>query len=82
MNSEIIRNVAYDNYDDFQHANSIFSQNFISLLWGLVNDEIDLRVRWLANWKTCTLKCNHQVWTCPSNGNQNSTIYKYKNHTS
>jgi hypothetical protein len=45
MNSEIIQNVAYDNYDDFQHVNSIFSQNFISLLWGLVNDEIDLSVR-------------------------------------
>jgi hypothetical protein len=31
MNSEIIQNVAYDNYDDFQHDNFIFSQNFISL---------------------------------------------------
>jgi len=45
MSREIIQNVAYDNYDDFQHANFIFSQNFISLYWGLVNDEIDLRVR-------------------------------------
>jgi hypothetical protein len=25
MNSEIIQSVAYDNYDDFQHVNFIFS---------------------------------------------------------
>jgi hypothetical protein len=30
MNSEIIQSVAYDNYDDFQLVNFIFSQNFIS----------------------------------------------------
>jgi hypothetical protein len=46
MSSEIIQNVAYDNYDDFQHVNFIFSQNFISVSWGLFNDEIDLRVRY------------------------------------
>jgi len=46
MTSEIIQNVAYDNYDDFvQHVNFIFSQNFISLFWGLFNEETDLRVR-------------------------------------
>jgi hypothetical protein len=45
MNSEIIQNVAYDNYDDFQHDNFILSHNFISLFWGLFNDETDLRVR-------------------------------------
>jgi hypothetical protein len=47
MSSEIIQNVASDNYDDFQHANFIFSQIFISLFWGLFNDENwpDLRVR-------------------------------------
>jgi hypothetical protein len=45
MSSEIIQSVDYDNYDDFQHANFLFSQNFISLLWGLFNGEIDLRVR-------------------------------------
>jgi hypothetical protein len=28
MSSEIIHIVAYDNYDDFQHANFIFSQKF------------------------------------------------------
>jgi hypothetical protein len=39
MSSEIIQSVAYDNYNDFQHANFIFSQNFISLFWGLFNDE-------------------------------------------
>jgi len=30
MSNEIIQNVTYDNYDDFQHANFIFSQDFIS----------------------------------------------------
>ncbi len=45
MSSEIIQNVAYDNYDDFQHVNFIFSQNFISLFGGLFNDEFDLRLR-------------------------------------
>jgi hypothetical protein len=47
--SEIIQNVAYDDYDDFQHVNFIFSQNFISLFffWGLFHDETDLRVRYL-----------------------------------
>jgi len=47
MNSEIIQNVAYDNYDDdFQHDNFIFSQKFISLFWGLFNDETDLGLRY------------------------------------
>jgi hypothetical protein len=45
MNSEIIQNVAYDNYDDFQHVNK-FSWKFISLFWGLFNDENNLRVRY------------------------------------
>jgi len=45
MSSEIIQSVAYGNYNDFQHVNFIFSQIFISLFWGLSNDEIDLRVR-------------------------------------
>ncbi len=31
MRSEIIQSAVYDNYDDFQHGNLIFSQNFISL---------------------------------------------------
>jgi hypothetical protein len=31
-------------YDDFQHVNFIFSQKFISLFWGLFNEETDLRV--------------------------------------
>jgi len=39
--------IVYGNYDDFQHVNFIFSQNFISLFWGLFNDETDLRVRYL-----------------------------------
>jgi hypothetical protein len=34
MSSEIIQSVAYDNYDDIQHVNYIFSQIFISLFWG------------------------------------------------
>jgi len=45
MNSEIIQNVAYDNYDNFKHVNFIFSQIFISLFWGLFNNETDLRAR-------------------------------------
>ncbi len=48
MSSEIIQSVAYDNYDDFQDFNFIFSWNFISLFWELFNDEIDLRVRYLS----------------------------------
>jgi hypothetical protein len=44
MNSESIHIVTYDNYDDFQHVNLIFSQIFISLFWGLFNDEIDFRI--------------------------------------
>jgi hypothetical protein len=31
MSSEIIQNVAYDNYDNFQRVNVIFSHYFISL---------------------------------------------------
>jgi hypothetical protein len=63
MSSEIIQNVAYDNYDDFQHVNFIFSQNFISLFWGLFNDETDLRVRWY-HFPLCTMAHmvkNHSV---------------------
>jgi hypothetical protein len=40
MSSEIIESVGYDNYDDFQHVNFISSQKFISLFWGLFNDEM------------------------------------------
>jgi hypothetical protein len=36
MNSEIIQNVAYDNYDDFKHDDFIFSQICISLVWGFI----------------------------------------------
>jgi hypothetical protein len=45
MSVEIIESVAYDNYDDVQHINFIFSQIFISLFLGLFNNETDLRVR-------------------------------------
>jgi hypothetical protein len=31
MNTEIIHIITCDNYDDFQHVNFIFTQNFISL---------------------------------------------------
>jgi hypothetical protein len=31
MSNEIIQIIAYDHYDDIQHINVIFSQNFISL---------------------------------------------------
>jgi hypothetical protein len=45
MSSEIIQSVAYDDhYDDFQHVNFIFAQKFVSLFWGLFNDETNLRV--------------------------------------
>jgi hypothetical protein len=37
-------------YDGFQHVNFIFSQNFISLFWGLFNDKTDLRVRYIFAW--------------------------------
>jgi hypothetical protein len=43
MSSEIIQNITYDNYDDFQHVNFVFSQYFISLFWGLFNHKIDLK---------------------------------------
>ncbi len=46
MTSEIIQNVAYANYDDFQHVNFVFSQNFNSLFWRLFNDETNFRVRY------------------------------------
>jgi hypothetical protein len=36
MSSEIIESVAYENYDDFQHVNFIFSQNFISLFLRII----------------------------------------------
>jgi hypothetical protein len=45
MSSEIIQSVTYDNYDDFQHVNFMFSQIFISLFWGLFNEKTHLRVR-------------------------------------
>jgi hypothetical protein len=47
MSSEIIQSATYDNYDDFPHVNFLFSQNFISLFWGLFNDEIDFNVRYM-----------------------------------
>jgi hypothetical protein len=50
MSNEIIQSVTYDNYDDFQHINVIFSQNFISLFLGLFNDETDLRIRYFNLW--------------------------------
>jgi hypothetical protein len=46
MSNEILQNVSYDNnYDDFEHVDFIFAQIFISLFWGLFNDETDLRIR-------------------------------------
>ncbi len=37
---------AYANYDDFPHANFIFSQDFISLFWGLFSDKTDFKVKY------------------------------------
>jgi hypothetical protein len=48
MSSEIIQNTVYDTYNDFQHVKFIFSLNFISLFWGLFNNESDLQVRYLS----------------------------------
>jgi hypothetical protein len=42
MSSEIIQNVTYDNYDDFQHVNSVFSQYFISLFWNYLMMKLTL----------------------------------------
>jgi len=45
MSSEIIQNVAYDTYDDFQHINFIFFPEFsFHYFVRLFNDKIDLRV--------------------------------------
>jgi hypothetical protein len=43
MSSEIIQSVAYADYDDFQHVNFLFSQNFISLFSGLLMTKLILR---------------------------------------
>ncbi len=50
MSSEIIQSVTYDNYDDFQLVDFIFSQKIISLFWGLFNDE-------MSSFFFCWLKC-------------------------
>jgi hypothetical protein len=64
MGNEIIQSVAYDNYDDFQHINIIFSQNFISLFVGLLNNETDHKVRYMIlcepATKGYTLSCHKQ----------------------
>ncbi len=66
MSSEITQDVAYDNYDDIQHANFIFSQIFISLFWGLFNDETDLRVRYFTSLPASLLpppnRKKHNLW--------------------
>jgi hypothetical protein len=56
--------VSYDNYDDFQHVNFIFSQNFISLLWGWFNDESGFRVRSLFTDKVLSTLLVHFVFLC------------------
>jgi len=60
MSGEIIKSVVDDNYDRFKHVNFIFSQNFILLFWGLLNDKIDLRVRYTT---TLSKKKNKQLIT-------------------
>jgi hypothetical protein len=57
MNSEIIQNVAYDNYDNFQHVNFLFSRKFISLFWRLFNDKSDLKLRYFIIWLMPDLCC-------------------------
>jgi hypothetical protein len=44
MISEIIQSVGYESYDNSHHVHFIFSQKFVSLFWGLFDDEIDIRV--------------------------------------
>jgi len=61
MSSEIIQSVAYDNYDDFQHINLIFSQNFTLLFWELFNDEADLRV-WYIEYHKETRNIRSFCW--------------------
>jgi hypothetical protein len=39
----VIQNVAYDNYDNFEDGNVIFSKKTISRFWKLFNDEIDIK---------------------------------------
>jgi hypothetical protein len=36
ISSEVIQSATYDNYNDFQHVNFIFSQNFISIFLGII----------------------------------------------
>jgi len=92
MSSEIIQNVAYDNYNDFQHVNFIFSENnFISLFWGLFNDEIELKVRYTifnihskAFFKK--LWCNHvgdhpQEWLAKLGYRLERKVENFKNPT-
>jgi hypothetical protein len=50
MHSDMIQNEAYDNYNDFQHANIIFSQNFISLFWGLLANNLGFWFLMQKNW--------------------------------
>jgi hypothetical protein len=91
MSSEIIQNVAYDNYNDFQHVNFIFSQNFISLFWGLFNDEIELKVRYTI-FNICSkvffkkLWCNHvgdhpQEWLAKLGYRLERKVENFKNPT-
>jgi len=44
MSNEIIQSVAYVIYSDFQYINFIFSENLVSIFWGLFNNETDLKV--------------------------------------
>jgi len=46
MSSEIIQS-GYDNYDNLQHVNFLFSQNFISLFRGLFINKTNLRIRYM-----------------------------------
>jgi hypothetical protein len=46
---------AYDKLRWFQHVNFIFSQNFVSLFWGLFNDKTDRRVRYFAYERAVTI---------------------------
>ncbi len=45
LSYEVVKILFYDNYNDFQNLNFMFSQNLVSLFRELFNGKTDLRVR-------------------------------------
>ncbi len=67
MSSEINQPIDYDNYDDFQHVNFIFSPNFILLFSGLFNNETNIKVRYA--FKTFPTILKNPIWISFSSQN-------------